>query len=118
MGTLTKSYAGQILTNDANVSTWSKIEKWCDSLEDYRFPIAGALIIIQGCIVAPPLLLLISYFNSTYSDISVLLFALFTFAVLVSNISILPMRYIVGVFACNLLVTLAIAAVHLIPLLR
>ncbi len=118
MGAITKSYTGQILTNDTNVSTWSKIEKWCDSLENYRFPIAGALIIIQGCIVAPPLLLLISYFNGAFSDISVLFFALFTFAVLVSNISILPMRYIVGVFTLNLLVSIAIAAVHLIPLLQ
>lgn len=117
MGAITKSYTGQILTNDANVSTWSKIEKWCDSLENYRFPIAGALIIIQGCIVAPPLLLLISFFHSAFSDISILLFTLSTFAVLVSNISILPMRYIVGVFGFNLLLSIAIAALHFVPLL-
>jgi len=117
MGAITKSYTGQILTNDSNVSTWSKIEKWCDSLENYRFPIAGALIIIQGCIVAPPLLLLISFFNSAFSDLSILLFALSTFAVLVSNISILPMRYIVGVFTFNILLSIAIVAIHLVPLL-
>jgi len=118
MGAITKSYTGQVLNNDTTFSFWSKFERWCASLENYRFPIAGALIIIQGCLVAPPVLLLVSYFNNVYSDISVLLFALFTFAVLVSNISILPMRYIVGIFGLNLLVSLAIVAVHLIPLLR
>ncbi|HEX8547909.1 MAG TPA: hypothetical protein VF691_13165 [Cytophagaceae bacterium] len=87
---------------------------WADKLSFYRYMLIGILIIIQGNIIAPLNLILITHVNLGMDFIFVPLVTLTTMAVLVSNIAMIPMRYVMGIFIANLAINLAIAGIHFV----
>ena len=94
----------------ANYSTWA------DSLTYYRYMLIGILIIIQASVIAPLNLIVVTHYNLNMDEVFVPLVTLTTMAVLVSNIAIIPMRYVIGIFITSLAINIAILAFHLIYL--
>ena len=90
---------------------------WADKFSYYRYMMVGILLIIQGNIIAPLNLIMITHFNLGLDLIFVPLVTLTTMAVLVSNIAMIPMRYVLGTFLANLVINLAILAIHLVYIL-
>ena len=88
--------------------------KWADYMTYYRYMIIGILIILQASVIAPLNLILITHYSLNLDVIFVPLVTLTTMAVLVSNIAIIPMRYVLGIFIASLAVNLAILAIHLV----
>ncbi|WP_460635257.1 hypothetical protein [Larkinella harenae] len=81
---------------------------------DYRFTMMGAMLMLQGCILTPVSLLIFQYFDFGYSDIFAGVAVAAFFAVLVSNLGLLSVRFCLNLFAVNVLVHLAMMAVHFI----
>ena len=56
-------------------------------------------LLIQGCIIAPFALLSMSI--AGYSEIQFILITLSTFAILITNLAVLPQRIVIPVFAIS-----------------
>ncbi|MFC5409321.1 hypothetical protein ACFPMF_08395 [Larkinella bovis] len=81
---------------------------------DYRFTLMGAMLLIQGCILTPVALLVFQYFDFGYSDIYAGIAVVAFFAVLVSNLGLLSVRFCLNLFAVNVLLHLVLIGIHLI----
>ncbi|GAB3906943.1 hypothetical protein GCM10028803_40140 [Larkinella knui] len=79
---------------------------------DYRFTVMVAMLIIQSCIITPVSLLIFQYFDFGYSDIFAGIAVVSFFAVLVSNLGLLSVRFCMRLFAVNLLIHLVMVAIH------
>ena len=79
---------------------------------DYRFTVMVALLIIQSCLITPASLLVFQYFDFGYSDIFAGVAVVSFFAVLVSNLGLLSVRFCVQLFTINVLIHLVMLAIH------
>ncbi len=68
---------------------------------------------VQACVIAPAVVLLSSFFDKGITGSTIALAAVSTMAVMVSNISLLPMKAIVITFIISLVINLSLIAVHI-----
>ncbi|MFD1141823.1 hypothetical protein ACFQ4C_11920 [Larkinella insperata] len=80
---------------------------------DYRFTMMGAMLMLQGCILTPVALLIFQYFDFGYSDLFAGFAVVSFFAVLVSNLGLLSVRFCMKLFAVNVLLHLLVIGIHL-----
>ncbi|RAJ95501.1 hypothetical protein LX87_03248 [Larkinella arboricola] len=81
---------------------------------DYRFTMMGAMLMLQGCILTPVALLIFQYFDFGYSDLFAGFAVVSFFAVLVSNLGLLSVRFCLKLFAVNVLLHLLVIALHFV----
>lgn len=81
---------------------------------DYRFTMMGAMLMLQGCILTPVALLIFQYFDFGYSDLFAGFAVVSFFAVLVSNLGLLSVRFCIKLFVVNVLLHLLVIGVHFI----
>ncbi len=93
-------------------SLWSNFNEWCLSLENYRYMILAIMVIVQGCIVVPGTLVPILMTPSVITPAGVLFAAIATMGVMVTNISISPMKAIVLTFLFNVLLMVSVVGIH------
>ncbi|GAB3318494.1 hypothetical protein GCM10027299_10050 [Larkinella ripae] len=79
---------------------------------DYRFTMMGAMLMVQGCILSPISLLIFQYFDFGYSDVFAGIAVAGFFAVLVSNLGLLSVRFCLQLFAINVVLHLLMIGVH------
>ena len=91
---------------------------WCKELEDYRYPILAAIVIIQGNLIIPPLLLLSLNYNIGLGDIPIVSATITTMAVMVTNMSLSSMKVIVITFALSLLINISLILVHFVAMVN
>jgi hypothetical protein len=87
---------------------------WCASLESLRYIILAAIIMIQGNIIVPATMLVLLNFGSAFTGTGVTLLAVSTFAVLVTNLAQVPMKWIIGSFLVNLILCLGMILITLL----
>ena len=71
-------------------------------MDFYRLGISASLIIIQGCITAPLLMITMSY-TFLFNDLQVITVIIGSFSILVTNLSVQPMRITIPTFAISTL---------------
>ena len=81
---------------------------------DYRFTVMVALLIVQSCLITPASLLVFQYFDFGYSDIFAGIAVVSFFAVLVSNLGLLSVRFCIQLFTANALIHIVMLAIHLL----
>jgi hypothetical protein len=79
---------------------------------DYRFTVMVAMLIIQSCIITPVSLLIFQYFDFGYSDIFAGIAVVCFFAVLVSNLGLLSVRFCLRLFTANVLIHIVMLGIH------
>src|SRR6478736_514261 len=100
-----------------SLSLAERIDAICNNLEESRILLFSAFILIQGCILVPAVILLTSFIDIGLGNITLLFLTLNTFAILVSNISLAPIKAILFTFAFSVLSIITLIAIHLLSLL-
>jgi hypothetical protein len=106
-----------LIKASASLSIGKGFDYWCNGLESYRSLLLPGLLLIQGCLVVPTALLISSFINIGLTGVAVGTAAAGTVGVLVSNISELPLKVVIGVFILNFTVILSLITVHLLSIL-
>ncbi|MGA0560134.1 hypothetical protein ACO2Q8_25960 [Larkinella sp. VNQ87] len=104
------------VTEPSGANWRTRYNQWINLLEtgDYRFTVMVALLIVQSCLVTPASLLIFQYFDFGYSDIFAGIAVVSFFAVLVSNLGLLSVRFCIQLFTANVLIHMAMLAIHLL----
>jgi hypothetical protein len=98
-------------TNDS-ASTWlSAYNKYVANAEFNRFGWAVSALAIQGCILSPALLLIMSYFGGGDWQFLVSMFCFL--GVLIPILSAMPVKYIFPAFAASLVLHLLMIGIDL-----
>ena len=114
MATITNPHSSANYTHTISTeATQSNFTKWCQSLEPVRFMVMSFILMVQTCVIAPAVVLLSSFFDKGITAPTIALAAFSTMAVMVSNISLLPMKAIIITFIICLVINLSLIAVHL-----
>ena len=87
---------------------------WCKNLEDVRFLIGVTLIMIQGNLIVPITLLIMNFNSHSLTSELAGLMGACTLAVLVAILGLVPMKWTIGIFAINLIISLTIIIAHLL----
>ncbi len=87
------------LSTSRDTNVLSEFRTWADQMDFYRLVIMVAMILIQGCIVAPALLWTMDLSGHTnFIQMSVVTFS--SFAILVTLLSVQPMRISIPIYVC------------------
>ena len=93
-----------------NLMNWYNDQ--CEDGQFNRLGVMAFVLLVQTCIIIPVTLLSISMNGN--SNIGFALMAIFSFAVLVSFLGDLPIKFIIPLFALSTLVHLAIILVNVL----
>lgn len=80
---------------------------WADRMDFYRLSILVATILIQGCIIAPAVLWSMEL-SANYGVLAMSIVTLSSFAILVANLSVQPMRVTIPTFTVAALVQMGL----------
>jgi len=100
-----------------HVSVGKRFETWCSGLAPYRSLLLAGLLLLQGCIMVPAALLISSFIDIGLTGVVVGTAVAGTVGVLVSNISELPIKFVIGISILNFTLILSLIAVHLVSIL-
>lgn len=98
-----------------SVSLLEKFNKWCHEAESMRIVFLAGFLLFQGCVIVPAILLIASFHDIGYTGFSVTVSAFGTVAILVSNISEAPIKVVIYTFLINLLISLLLIGIHVVP---
>jgi len=116
MATITNTHSSASHSQDFSshqAAAERSFSAWCQSLEPQRILVMTFMLMVQGCIFAPVVLLLSQFFNKGITGPTIALAAVSGMAVMVANISILPMKAIVVIFITSVVINLALIAIHI-----
>ena len=99
-------------TNTTNSSWLTSYKNYVDKAEFNRIGWAATAVAIQGCILSPTLLLVMSYFGG--GDWQFLASMLCFLLVLVPILAAMPVKYIFPTFATSMILHLLIIAIDLL----
>jgi len=88
---------------------------WTTSLEFYKLGFLVGMILIQGCILAP--LALFSMNLAGFSDIQLALIVFSSFAILISNLSVQPLKISLLIFLTSAFLELSVIIYNTISIL-
>jgi hypothetical protein len=100
-----------------SISIAEKFNKWCVEAEPMRIVFLAGFLLFQGCVIVPAIVLIASFYDIGYTGFSVTVSAFGTVAILVSNISEAPIKVVVYIFLINLLISLFLIGIHVVPFL-
>lgn len=89
---------------------------WTNAMDFYRLIILVGTILFQGCVTAPFTMWSMQAIPG-YNDVQMTIITLGSFAVLVTNLSVQPMRVTIPVFIVSTMVQLGVIATNLLSLL-
>ena len=94
-----------------NTSLFVKFNAWADQLDFYRIPVMMGILLIQGCIIAP--FALLSMALAEYNELQFALITVATFAILISNLAVLPQRIVIPTFTLATIIQLLIILLNI-----
>lgn len=86
--------------------------KWSKAMQFYRVPIIGAMILLQGCIIAP--LVLFTMASGTLGDIQMYTVTLSTFLIVTLNLADMPTKITIPIFSATTVISLGMVFFNLI----
>jgi hypothetical protein len=92
------------------VSVFKSLLDW---LEHNRAVVIITSLMIQGNLIVPGTLMLILLFPQSFQWVSISILVSLSFAVLIANLALLPIRFIVKLFLINVLVSVLLVLAHL-----
>ncbi len=90
--------------------------QWADRMDFYRLAILVATILIQGCIIAPATLWSMEL-SSNYGILAMGIVTLSSFTILVTNLSVQPMRINIPAFLICALVQIGLITSNLFSMI-
>ena len=110
------SSARQPISVSHNTDFYQKFLTWTDVLTDHRYMVMAATIIFQTCITVP-----VSVWSMQavvgFNDLQILTIILGSFGILVPNLAVLPLRYIIPIFAIATIAQFTVLVTNLIAIL-
>jgi|SRR6185437_10415599 len=91
-----------------------KFGNFMEEMQAYRLPVMAGMILIHGCFTVPIALLAMLY--SGDNSLQLLLITTFTFAILISNLAVLPTKITIPIFLVATMVHFIIIAVDFVKL--
>ena len=81
-------------------------------MQFYRVPVIGAMILLQGCIIAP--LVLFTMASGQATDIQMPIITISTFLIIVLNLSDMPTKITIPIFTTTTVVSLGMVFYNLL----
>lgn len=86
--------------------------KWSKAMQFYRVPIIGAMILLQGCIIAP--LVLFTMTSGTVADIQMYAVILSTFLIITLNLADMPTKITIPIFSATTVMSLGMVLYNIL----
>ena len=77
----------------------TNFRKWTETMQFYRVPVIGAMILLQGCIIVP--LVLFTVAGGQATDIEVPILIVSTFLIITLNLADMPTKVTIPIFAAT-----------------
>lgn len=100
---------------DAFHGYYQRFSAFAIRMDFYRLPVLVATILIQGCITAPFTIWSMEV-AANYNTLAMAVVTLSSFAILVSNLSVQPMRVTLPVFAISTLAQIGLIVANLLAI--